>query len=651
MEAQGAARTSPPAMVSERTRLRTGALTPGRLAVAICLLGGLLRLYRYDALSLWVDEGNTVFDARLPWSTLLGANGPFEPHPPLYFLLVKLMSAVAPEMVAGRLVSLAAGVATIGALYALGARLAGPRVGLLAALALALAPLHIWYSQEARPYALTALLVCGSYLALLRCAEGAGRGRLVAYAVVSALALYTEYSAVFALAPQAALMAILARRRPRAAGALVLAGGAAGLAFTPWLPQLLQSAGPASRQPQFTLTADKIGQSLLSVISAGGNTSYFWGSAPTAWERGPGWQAIILALAALGLGWGTVALARRSALACATAWGLLLGPPLVALLIGVVYPSYAERTILSATLGWALLIGAAGAGLRSPTRLRGAPGALCLAGALIWSGVTLDAIYRGAIKQQWRDLAAATADVAGFGWPILAYPTLTGTLLDLYQPQTLAGRHTTIADFAGAPAGAGAGAPALWLAYVEAPGIESVRAQLAAQGLERIYHGYFPNPLYLDLYAAPGAPPGQAVRINGAFQGEGGVAPGWRLPAGAALRASDAGGRELTLSGPGEARAGAPAQAGSLYTLGVEARTPGPLAERPATLRCLGPGGAALAEAPADAAGPAAGAAWRTLRLAVLCPAGVARVEIALRAGGATPAGFRRVTLAEARRP
>jgi hypothetical protein len=35
----------------------------------------------------------------------------------------------------------------------------------------------------------------------------------------------------------------------------------------------------------------------------------------------------------------------------------------------------------------------------------------------------------------------------------------------------------------------------------------------------------------------------------------------------------------------------------------------------------------------------------------VLCPAGVARVEIALRAGGATPAGFRRVTLAEARRP
>ena len=304
MGTQSAVQSGRPAARAWGARPWAAALTPARLALALCLLGGLLRLYRLDALSLWVDEGNTVFDARLPWPALMGANGPFEPHPPLYFMLVKLMSVVAPEMLAGRLVSLLAGVGTIGALYLLGARLAGPRAGLLAALTLALAPLHIWYSQEARPYALTALLVCASYLALLRLLERPGWPRLLGYAAVSALALYTEYSAVFALAPQLALVAIRARRRARAAGLAMLGGAAAGLAFAPWLPQLLQSAGPASRQPQFVLAPDKVGQSLLSVIGAGGNASYFWGSAPTAWERGPGWQALIVAPAAVGLCWG-----------------------------------------------------------------------------------------------------------------------------------------------------------------------------------------------------------------------------------------------------------------------------------------------------------------------------------------------------------
>src|SRR6476661_4619773 len=179
MGTQGAVQTGRPAARTWGARPWPAALTPARLAVAVCLLGGLLRLYRLDALSLWVDEGDTVFDARLPWPALLGVNGPFEPHPPLYFILVKLMSAVAPEMLAGRLVSLLAGVGTIGALYLLGARLAGPRVGLLAALALTLAPLHIWYSQEARPYAVTALLVCASYLALLRLYDGLSRRRLI----------------------------------------------------------------------------------------------------------------------------------------------------------------------------------------------------------------------------------------------------------------------------------------------------------------------------------------------------------------------------------------------------------------------------------------------------------------------------------------
>src|SRR5579884_1449815 len=82
------------------------------LAAGISLLGGLLRLYHFDALSLWVDEGLTVDFARLPWSILLGFGRVYSPHPPLYFALVKLLSTVCPELVAGRLISVLAGTLT-----------------------------------------------------------------------------------------------------------------------------------------------------------------------------------------------------------------------------------------------------------------------------------------------------------------------------------------------------------------------------------------------------------------------------------------------------------------------------------------------------------------------------------------------------------
>src|SRR5438105_52460 len=41
------------------------------LLLAIAVLGGALRLYRYDALSLWLDELSTLWLASLPWPTVL----------------------------------------------------------------------------------------------------------------------------------------------------------------------------------------------------------------------------------------------------------------------------------------------------------------------------------------------------------------------------------------------------------------------------------------------------------------------------------------------------------------------------------------------------------------------------------------------------
>src|SRR4051794_12089338 len=102
--------------------LLTKMLLPSRLLWLVVLVGGLLRIYRYDTLSLWLDEGLTTWFGRLPWDGVL-AHATVENHPPFYFAVVKAAEAIAPELTAGRLVSVVAGTLTLPLLYALSSRL------------------------------------------------------------------------------------------------------------------------------------------------------------------------------------------------------------------------------------------------------------------------------------------------------------------------------------------------------------------------------------------------------------------------------------------------------------------------------------------------------------------------------------------------
>jgi len=250
----------------EKRNMRARVKTIGIGVIGVIALGGALRLYRVDALSLWVDEGLTVLFARLPWPTLLGFGPVYSLHPPLYFALVKLLSLVCPELMAGRLLSMVAATLTLPILYLLGARLAGPRAGTLAALVLALSPLHIWYAREARPYALVALLIALCYLALVAVLQGSGRLWIAVYASAAVAALYTEDSAVFALAPQTLiLLCALTRRWPRAR-LLALTFAVAACAFIPWLPHLFAVVGTAGVTDQFALSPGRVAAVLLSVV-------------------------------------------------------------------------------------------------------------------------------------------------------------------------------------------------------------------------------------------------------------------------------------------------------------------------------------------------------------------------------------------------
>ena len=103
------------------------------------------------------------------------------------------------------------GAATVPVAYLIGRELASRRAGLIAAALVAVNPMLIWYSQEARSYALLVFFGALSLLFFAR-ALRTRRGRdLALWALASALALCSHYFAVFAVAIEAAWLLIALR--------------------------------------------------------------------------------------------------------------------------------------------------------------------------------------------------------------------------------------------------------------------------------------------------------------------------------------------------------------------------------------------------------------------------------------------------------
>jgi hypothetical protein len=212
------------------------------LVVVITVVGLLVRLPSFgDSLfgdevgAYWIVTGHGL--GRVIY--LMSGHSP-ELNPPLWFIFAwaseKLFGA-SPQSL--KLVSLLAGTATIPLTYLLGRWTVGVRAGLVAAMVVALSPFLIFYSTEARPYALLVLLCLLSTLALLQALRTDGRGWWAAYAVFSCAAAYTHFTAVFLLVAQLAWAFVT---RPQARRPLVVANGAAAIGFLPWLPELIKTS-------------------------------------------------------------------------------------------------------------------------------------------------------------------------------------------------------------------------------------------------------------------------------------------------------------------------------------------------------------------------------------------------------------------------
>ncbi len=208
---------------------------------ALTLLAALLRLPTLGLQSFWYDEAFTpvhVLHQSLP--DTLRAVSHTENSPPLWYLLewvdYRLLGS---GEFALRLPSALAGIAVVPVSWAIGEIAAGRRAAIAAAALVAVNPLFVWYSQEARAYGLFVFTAALSILCFLRLRERQDGARVAAFAVAGVLALLSHYFAVFMLAA----MAVWLLAEPRTRRACIPALAALALAGIALLPLISAQGG------------------------------------------------------------------------------------------------------------------------------------------------------------------------------------------------------------------------------------------------------------------------------------------------------------------------------------------------------------------------------------------------------------------------
>lgn len=224
------------------------------LLLIILLIALLARLYALGKESIWLDEATSLMLARMDLAELVRWTAR-DIHPPLYYILLHFWIVLGDSEAILRGLSVLAGVLNVLAIYALGRELFDAPTGLLSACFLALDPFHIWYSQETRMYAWTALLFSAIVWAALLYLHRPRQLALGLYVALAVAGLYTHYYTLFALLLTNlwALYALMRKHIPwRSWWYWVGAQLVVLLLFLLWLPNLLAIMGGGGGWLAFT---------------------------------------------------------------------------------------------------------------------------------------------------------------------------------------------------------------------------------------------------------------------------------------------------------------------------------------------------------------------------------------------------------------
>ena len=367
------------------------------MLLGLAAVAALLRFLTLDVQSFSNDEPFTVERAAGELNALLSSVRTTESTPPLYYYFAwgweRLSGSGETAM---RLLPALFGTLLVPVTWA-AARVTLPaRSALIAAALVCLSPLLVWYSQEARPYALFALLATLGFLFFvraLRAPRGGSVSRdLVLWSLLSVAMVLTHYFAVFAVATQG-LWLLLERADLRGRVALAaLPPALTGAALLPLLREQQENV-PRAWTESFTLSDQVRG----SVQELAVGLRWTW------LVQRPGVLAILgVGVAALVLlaRRGTQAERTGAVPAAVVALAVLLGP-VVASLVGD--NLVASRNAIAA---WPLaaIVAGAGLGVAGARRIGAALAvALCVVMLAIDVAVPLDERLQ---RDDWEELMA-----------------------------------------------------------------------------------------------------------------------------------------------------------------------------------------------------------------------------------------------------
>lgn len=425
--------------------------------MAVVLLGFAMRTHWLGLYSLWLDELGQASVATLGLREAIQGAKSHLGAAPLDYVLTWLALQLAHDDFAVRLPAALLGTLTLALVYRLGREFFDAPTGVLAGLLLAVAPLHLRYSQEARFYALFTCMTVASMLALaIALRRGTDPKAWAVYALVLAAGFYSHYYMVLIMLVQAILVAVsqiwpqtfpagaehpqgrrsdqwMVRVFGRWTGMVYfgLCCLVATIAFLPWVfSAVITERGLAWAEPA-QLTLAFLGEVFQSLI---------WGGS----EPAP--QAVTIALYAVLLGIGAcVGLARRRTRlgALASLLPLLLCPPLIVITLQQVRYFFAERQVVFILPFLALLVAAGGVSLirwlgglpsrpRRRSYLTAGLSAVLLFALIYPQAPAIQSVYR-TNRQNWRDALAFVAANAAPDDGIVV-PSLDRSYFHYYSP-------------------------------------------------------------------------------------------------------------------------------------------------------------------------------------------------------------------------
>jgi 4-amino-4-deoxy-L-arabinose transferase-like glycosyltransferase len=420
-------------------------------ALALAAFAAVPRLVALTRHPLWTDEALTVTVTAWDLPRLLAMLFRVDISPPVHYVYLWAWRHVSDAIWVARLSSVVPGVLSVALLYALGRRLYGRFGGIVAAVLLAVTPLHVYQSDQARYPALITLFAVAAAWALARLAGGERRAAAGVFAASTILMLYTHNFGVLVAVAFFVVSALAHRdaalRRPLHVAWTAIA--IAGLAWTPMLVRQLgmrQAAGGGEHVP-ISLVLPLVGVYFTTGFTDW-NLPFFWSRLFLSAGAAGGTPGLMLnaALAAPLFLLAGVGAFARPADGGSTARRLLaplwFAVPLAlffaASLLLDIYRPYYLLPFLPALL---LLAGGGAQALARRSRI-----AAALATAIVVAipaGALVDYFRPPVVKEDWPGIARTLAEEGRPGDVVVHLNVASRTCLSFYDDGRLTARHVT----------------------------------------------------------------------------------------------------------------------------------------------------------------------------------------------------------------